>query len=253
MSKVVVLIPSRLASSRLPNKPLADINGRTMIEWIYKNVSEQTGYDVAIAAGDQEIVDAIEKMGGTAILTDPALPSGSDRIAAALDVIDPDGTKYDIAVNFQGDAVNTRPSIITELVELLERTDADLTTCGMVMDPKLHNDPNSVKIVAGLKEGETEGRCLYFSRANVPFDRDGKERDLYHHIGIYVYKTESLKKFVELEEGVLEKREALEQLRALENGMTIYAKIVDQLKMVPEAPADIDTEEELIEMRKYIK
>ena len=251
--KVIVLIPSRLASTRLPNKPLADINGKTMIEWIYKNVTEKTGYEVAVAAGDQEIIDTVNAAGGKAILTDPALPSGSDRIAAALDVIDPDGTKYDVVVNFQGDAINTHPSIITELVELLEKTDADLTTCGMIMDPKLHNDPSSVKIAMGLKNGETEGRCLYFSRENVPHDRDGEPGDKYHHIGIYVYKAAALKKFVACDKGILETRESLEQLRALENGMTIYAKIVDQLKMIPEAPADIDTQEELDEMRKYLK
>lgn len=253
MVKAVVIIPSRMKSTRLPNKPLADINGKTMIQRIYENVTKSTGLPVYIAAGDQEIVDHVNEFGGKAVLTDPKLPSGSDRIAAALNTIDPDGSKYDVVVNFQGDAVNTRPEIISDLIDLQQRTGADITTPGMIMDRNLHNDPGAVKIAAGFTKEKKEARCLYFSRSRVPFDRDTDVLDIYHHIGIYVYKAEALKTFVSKPKGVLESREELEQLRALENGMTIYAKLVDKLKIIDEAPADIDTPHELEEMRKWVK
>jgi len=253
MSKTIVIIPARLASSRLPKKILLDINGKTMIQRIYENVTAMTDYEVLIAAAENETVEHVNSFGGKAVMTDPDLPSGSDRIAAALSQIDPKGDKYDIVVNFQGDAINTNPQIINDLVELLKATDADLTTPGMIMDRDLHEDPNAVKIVAGFEEDKDEAKCLYFTRNRAPFDRSGEVKDLYHHIGIYAYKAEALKKFVSLPVGVLENREKLEQLRALENGMSIYAKLVKKLKLIEDAPADIDTQEELEETRKYIR
>lgn len=257
MSKIVTMIPTRMASTRLPNKPLIDINGKTLIHRVYENVRRIVPGDVIVAAGDQSIVDECAKFGAQAILTDPSLPSGTDRIAAALKQIDPDGSKYDIVVNFQGDGLNVDPKVNNELIEMIERTDCDIATCGMVF--KTHADaenPTNVKIVMGLREGETEGRCLYFTRAVAPFTRNPekcKNQDLYHHIGIYVYKAASLKKFVEYPVGVLENRESLEQLRALENGMTIRAKVITKMVLDERAPADINTPEELAEALKYIK
>ena len=257
MSKIVTMIPTRMASTRLPNKPLIDINGKTLIHRVYENVRKTVPGDVIVAAGDQSIVDECAKFGAQAILTDPSLPSGTDRIAAALKQIDPDGSKYDIVVNFQGDGLNVDPAVNNELIEMIERTDCDIATCGMVFKTKEDaENPTNVKIVMGLREGETEGRCLYFTRAVAPYTRNPekcKNQDLYHHIGIYVYKAASLKKFVEYPVGVLENRESLEQLRALENGMTIRAKIVDNMKLVDNAPADINTPEEYEEACKWIK
>ena len=257
MSRVVTMIPVRMASSRLPNKPLCDINGKTLIHHVYDNVKKAIDGDIYVAAGDQVILDECAKFGAKAILTDPSLPSGTDRIAAALKEIDPDGTKYDIVVNFQGDGLNVDPSINNKLIEMIERTDCDIATCGMIFksDDEAKR-PENVKIVMGLREGEKEGRCLYFTRAVAPFTRNPEKcpnQDLYHHIGIYVYKASSLKKIVELPVGVLEARESLEQLRALENGMNIRAMVIDNLKLIQEAPADINTPEELEEARKWIK
>lgn len=256
MSNIVTMIPVRMASTRLPNKPLLDINGKSLLQRVYENVKKYVPGDVYVAAGDQVIVDACKTFGAKAVLTDPALPSGTDRIAAALKEIDPEG-KYDIVVNFQGDAVNVNPEVNNELIEMIERTGCDIATVGMVFDnPDDVATPNNVKIVMGLREGENEGRCLYFTRAAAPFVRNPekcKNQDFYHHIGIYVYRAESLKKFVELPVGVLENRESLEQLRALENGMQIRAKVVTELTLDKNAPADIDTMEELEEARKWIK
>lgn len=259
MTRVITMMPVRLAATRLPNKPLLNINGKTLVQRVYENVEKamkgQT--DIAVAAGDQKIVDEVQKFGGTAILTDPNLPSGTDRIAAALKVLDPKGEKYDIVVDFQGDNLNVDPSVCIPLVEMVQKTDCDIATCGMVIkNEKDKINPSVVKIVMGLKEGEKEGRCLYFTRATAPYTRDPekcKNQDLYHHIGIYVFKAASLQKMVSLPRGVLEARESLEQLRALENGMTIRARIIDKIKLIDAAPADINTPEDLENSLPFIK
>lgn len=257
MSKVITMIPVRMAATRLPNKPLLDINGKTLIQRVYENVKSVVPGDVVIAAGDKAIIDECEKFGAKAVLTDPALPSGTDRIAAALKEIDPDGSKYDIVVNFQGDNINVDPRVNLPLIEMVERTDCDIATCGMVFKTEeAINNPNNVKIVMGIKDGDKEGRCLYFTRAAAPYIRNpekSKSHNFYHHIGIYVYKASSLQKMVSLPVGVLEDREALEQLRALEAGMDIRAQVIDSMKLIEEAPADINTQEEYTESLKWIK
>ena len=259
MTNIITMMPVRLAATRLPNKPLLNINGKTLVQRVYENVEKtmKGKTDIAIAAGDQLIVDECNKFGATAVLTDPNLPSGTDRIAAALKVLDPKGEKYDIVVDFQGDNLNVDPAVCLPLVEMVQKTDCDIATCGMVIkSDEDKNNPNVVKIVMGLKEGETEGRCLYFTRATAPYTRNPEKcpnQDLYYHIGIYVFKAKSLQKMVSLPTGVLEKRESLEQLRALENGMTIRAKIIDKIKLIEEAPADINTPEDLQNALPYIK
>ena len=257
MSKVITMIPARMASSRLPNKPLLDINGKPLIQRVYENVKAAIDGDVVIAAGDKEIVEAAEKFGAKAILTDPSLPSGTDRIAVALQELDPDGSKYDIVVDFQGDGLNVDPRVNLDLIEMVEKTGCDIATCGMKFKNEADiNDPSMVKICMGLRDGEDEGRCLYFTRAAAPYIRDPQKpvnKDYYHHIGIYVFKAESLKKMVSLPVGVLEARESLEQLRALENGMYIRAKLIKNMKLIDEAPADINTPEEYQEALKWIK
>ena len=257
MSKIITMIPVRMASTRLPNKPLLDINGKTLLQRVYENVKKVVPGDVYVAAGDQVIIDACKEFGAPAILTDPKLPSGTDRIAAALKEIDPEGNKYDIVVNFQGDAINVNPEINNDLIKIVEETGCDIATVGMVFKSQADIDsPNNVKIVMGLRDGETEGRCLYFTRAAAPFIRNPEKcdnKDFYHHIGIYVYNAASLQRIVNLPVGVLEARESLEQLRALEDGLVIRAKLVSELKLNKEAPADIDTMEELEEARKFIK
>ena len=257
MSKIITMIPVRMASTRLPNKPLLDINGKTLIQRVYENVKACVPGDIVIAAGDQVIVDEAKKFGAKAILTDPSLPSGTDRISAALKELDPDGSKYDIVVNFQGDGLNVDPKINLSLIDMIERTNCDIATCGMIFkNEKDVLDPSMVKICMGLRDGEREGRCLYFTRAPAPYIRNPEKcdnKDFYHHIGIYVFKASSLQKMVSLPVGVLEQRESLEQLRALENGMTIRALVVDNMKLVDEAPADINTPEEYEDALKWIK
>ncbi|MBL0690144.1 MAG: 3-deoxy-manno-octulosonate cytidylyltransferase [Alphaproteobacteria bacterium] len=253
MSKVIVLIPVRLESTRFPNKPLIEINNKSMIQHIYENVKKYTTYDVCVATGNQEIVDNVKTFNGNVVLTSNDLPSGSDRIYEAFKIIDPDQNKYDIIVNFQGDAINTRPEIITDLVELLEKTDSDITTPVMIMKAEDHNNPGCVKAVAPLSATVDEAKALYFSRAKVPHDRDEKTLDLFHHIGIYAYKIAALEKFVDAPVGVLENREKLEQLRALEIGLNIWVKVISKLKIFDNAPADIDTPEEYEAVKKVLE
>ena len=255
MSKVAVLIPTRLKSSRLPNKPLAMINGKPLLQHVYEHALKvHPKEDIYIAAGDQKIVDLAHSFGAQAVLTDPNLPSGTDRIVAAMKQIDPTETRYDTVVNFQGDGINVNPELNLRLVALLDQTGADWMTVGQkITDPKDIQNPAMVKIAMGLKEGEDYGRALYFSRSPIPFNREANAcTSAYWHIGIYVYRLKALKAFVAAQEGVLEKLEKLEQLRALENGMKIYALIVPSVKLIEEAPADINTPEELAQAQKFL-
>lgn len=176
MSRVITLMPVRLAATRLPNKPLRVINGKTMVQRVYENVKAALDTDIAIAAGDQAIVDECAKFGATAILTDPNLPSGTDRIAAALKVLDPDGSKYDIVVDFQGDNINVDPKVTLPLVEMVERTGCDIATCGMLIKSEEDkNNPNVVKIIMGLKEGEKRGALLiFYTRYGTIYTQSGK-------------------------------------------------------------------------------
>lgn len=257
MPRTVVLIPTRLKSTRLPNKPLAIINDKPLIQHVYEHaIAVHPAEDVFIASGDAEILEAAKAFGAKGILTDASLPSGTDRIAAALREIDPTGTKYDIVVNFQGDGINVDPKLNLELVDLIQQTGADMVTVGMkITNPEDIRNPNYVKIAMGLCDNQAYGRALYFSRSPVPFNRDSVPAYdfAYWHIGIYVYRAEALKKFVSLPVGILENIEKLEQLRALENGMSIYAKIVPSIKLIEDAPADINTPEELAEAQKYMR
>ncbi|MDR2933663.1 MAG: 3-deoxy-manno-octulosonate cytidylyltransferase [Rickettsiales bacterium] len=257
MTKVITIIPVRMAATRLPNKPLLDINGKTLIQRVYENCKKYLPGDIVVAAGDKSIVDECAKFGARAVFTDPALPSGTDRIAAALKEIDPTGKEYDIVVNFQGDNINVDPRVNLPLIEMVSKPDCDIATCGMVMKSEEEiNNPANVKIVMGLRDGEKEGKALYFTRAVAPYIRNPEKcesKDFYWHIGIYVFKAAALQKFVSCPVGVLEARESLEQLRFLENGNNIRAMLIENMKLVKEAPPDINTSEELEEARKWIK
>ncbi|MDR2180627.1 MAG: 3-deoxy-manno-octulosonate cytidylyltransferase [Synergistaceae bacterium] len=257
MARIITLIPVRISSERLPRKALLDINGKSLLQRVFENVRAAISGDVAVASPDEEIIDACGAFGARAVLTAKGLPSGTDAIADALRVIQSRDGEYDVVVDFQGDNVNVDPRVNLPLIDMIARTGCDMATCGMVFrSPGEVADPNSVKIVMGLRQGETEGRALYFTRAAAPYVRDpervGVNKDYYHHIGIYVFKASSLARVASLPEGVLEVREKLEQLRMLENGMTIRAKIIERLKLVDEAPADVNTPEEYEAVKKCI-
>jgi 3-deoxy-manno-octulosonate cytidylyltransferase (CMP-KDO synthetase) len=232
---VLVLIPSRMASTRLPNKPLADIAGVPMIVQVWRRAVEAGVGPVAVAADSPEIVAAVQGEGGTAVLTDPALPSGSDRIFAALPELDPEG-RADAVVNVQGDLPTIDPAILRDALALLDDPAVDIATLGAVIRrDEERTDPNVVKLV-GSEIAPRRLRALYFTRASAP----AGEGDLVHHIGLYAWRRTTLARFVALPPSPLERREKLEQLRALEAGMRIDAVLVDDVPLGVDTPHDLE-------------
>jgi 3-deoxy-manno-octulosonate cytidylyltransferase (CMP-KDO synthetase) len=232
----VVVIPARLASKRLPDKPLADINGEPLIVRVWRAAVAADVGPVVVACGDPPIAEAVEKAGGRAVMTRPDHPSGSDRVFEALGIVDPEGA-FDAVVNLQGDTPDVDPALLVAVLGPLAGADVDIATLAAPFtDEARRNDPNAVKAVMALADGGGHGRALYFSRAAVPAG-DGP---LYHHIGIYAYRPRSLARFVALPEGILERRERLEQLRALEAGMRVEVALVDRVPLEINTPADLD-------------
>ena len=195
-----------------------------------------------MAAGDQPIVDAITKAGGTAVLTDPDLPSGSDRVHAAAEAFDPQG-KFDIVVNVQGDLPTLEPKLVAASVTPLADPAIDIATVvARITIPEELNDPAVVKAALSLAPGATVGPALYFSRNLIP----SGPGDHYHHIGIYAFRRAALRKFVTLKPTILELRERLEQLRAIENGMRMAAALVDTIPLGVDTPADLERARKLL-------
>jgi 3-deoxy-manno-octulosonate cytidylyltransferase (CMP-KDO synthetase) len=231
----IVLIPARMASTRLPGKPLADIAGLPMIVRVWRQAMAATIGPVVVAAAEREIVAAIQAAGGRAVLTPPDLPSGSDRIFAALQAVDPAGT-HDVIVNLQGDLPDLDPAYIKKVVEPLSDPVVDIATLAVEIDNDAdRNDPNVVKPVIAWAADERSGRALYFSRALIP----AGEGAVFHHLGIYAYRRAALTRFVALPPSALEKREKLEQLRALEAGMHVAVARVDSVPLSVDTPADL--------------
>jgi 3-deoxy-manno-octulosonate cytidylyltransferase (CMP-KDO synthetase) len=232
----IVLIPARLASTRLPAKPLADIAGVPMIVRVWRQAVAAGIGPVVVAAAEREIAAVIEREGGSAVVTNPALPSGSDRIFEALLAFDRP-RHHDIVVNLQGDLPAIDPIHIRSVVETLAVTGADIATLAAEIDDVADFDnPNVVKAVVAWDEGGTRGRALYFTRTRAPHG----EGPLFHHVGIYAYKRDALTRFVNLVPSPLELREKLEQLRALEAGMTIAVARADEVPLSVDTPADLE-------------
>lgn len=248
-SRPIILIPSRLASTRLPDKPLADICGAPMIVQCWRRAMESDLGPVVVACGDLAIKQAIEDVGGQAVMTKPDHPSGSDRIFEALQIVDPDA-HHDCIINVQGDLPTLDPRIIRACLEPLKTDGVDISTLvAEITNEEEKTNPNVVKAVLGLKPGQSTGRALYFSRATVPTG-DGP---LYHHIGLYAYTRDALTRFVSLAPGVLEQREKLEQLRALEAGMRIDAACVDTVPFGVDTPGDLALAREMIKASERLK
>jgi 3-deoxy-manno-octulosonate cytidylyltransferase (CMP-KDO synthetase) len=238
----IVIIPSRLHSTRFPNKPLADIAGEPMIVHVWRRAVEASLGPVVVAAGEREIADAVERAGGRAVLTNPDHPSGSDRIFEALERVDPE-RRHDVVVNLQGDNPTVRPAIIHAVLEPLADPAVDIATIAVVITREEdRHDPNVTKVVVGLRPGQTVGRALYFSRVTVP----GGQGPHYFHSGLYAYRRAALERFVKLPPGVLEMRERLEQLRALEAGMRIDAALVDMVPLDVNTPADLERARQML-------
>lgn len=239
----VTIIPARLASTRLPNKPLALIAGRPMICHVLDRAREAGLGRVLVACGDPEIGAAVEADGGQAVLTDPALPSGSDRVYAALKTADPSGD-FDGVINLQGDMPTLSPALIRQAFALLSDPGVDIGTlvCEIRSEAE-KNNPAVVKAAVEFAPGAQTGRALYFSRNVIPA-HDGP---LYKHIGIYVYRRAALEAFVSAPPSALEQREKLEQLRALALGLRIEAALAHEF------PVGVDTSADLEEARRVLE
>ena len=232
----ILLIPARMGSTRLPGKALADIAGVPMIVRVWARAVAAGLGPVVVAAGEPEIVAAIEAAGGRALLTDPDLASGSDRIHAALKVLDPEGA-HDVVVNLQGDLPALEPEAIRAVAQALAKSGADIATLAAeITDPAERDNPAVVKAVVAWEPDGRLGRALYFTRATAPTG----EGPLFHHVGLYAYTRAALARFVGLPPSPLEKREKLEQLRALEAHMSIAVARVDRVPLSVDTPADLE-------------
>jgi 3-deoxy-manno-octulosonate cytidylyltransferase (CMP-KDO synthetase) len=234
MSEPIILIPARMASTRLPGKPLADIAGEPMIVHVWRRAREADLGPVVVATDSPAIAAAVERVGGSAILTDPDLPSGSDRIFVALKRLDPTGARK-IVLNVQGDLPTIEAASLRAALLPLADPAVDVATLAaeIAREPE-RDDPNVVKLV-GSPVGPGRLRALYFTRARAPWG----EGPHFHHIGLYAWRRDALERFVGLPVSPLERRERLEQLRALEAGMRIDAAIVDAVPLGVDAPEDL--------------
>ena len=233
--QVLVLIPARMASTRLPGKPLADIAGAPMIVQVARRAAEAEVGRVVVAVDHQDIYDAVVAAGFEAVMTREDHQSGSDRIREAMLKVDPEGKARTI-INVQGDLPTIDRATVRAALRPLENASTDIATLTTeILDEEEKTKPSVVKIV-GSPLSETRLRALYFTRATAPYG----EGPLYHHIGLYAYRRAALEAFVSLPPSTLERRESLEQLRALEAGMRIDAEIVDTVPLGVDTPADLE-------------
>ena len=231
----IILIPARMAATRLPNKPLADIAGVPMIVRVLRQAEAAAVGPVAVAAGDAEIVEAVRAAGGLAVLTDPDLPSGSDRIMAALAELDPQG-RHDVVLNLQGDMPFVDPGVVAACTALLRDAACDVATVvAPEASPADRTNADVVKAVLAMQADGASGRALYFTRSTLYGDAP-----VWRHIGIYGYRRDALARFTAAEPSPLERREKLEQLRALEMGLSIWAAVAETAPISVDTPADLE-------------
>lgn len=244
MASALTVIPARLQATRLPGKPLADIHGVPMIVHVWRRAMEAGVGRVIVATDSLEIAEAMAAAGGEAVMTRADHQSGSDRVFEAVGRADPDG-RHDIIVNVQGDLPTVEPRLVRACLEPLLDGDADIATLGCeitVAEERIN--PNVVKVVGSVL-GPGRLRALYFTRATTPYG----EGPLFHHIGMYAYRRQALARFVSLAPSMLEKREKLEQLRALEDGMRIEVSLVDTVPLGVDTPADLERARRLLAPR----
>ena len=239
--KILVLIPARMASTRLPGKPLLDIAGLPMIVQVLRRAQEANIGRVAVATDTKEIADAVIAHGGEAVMTRPDHPYGSDRIYEASCKLDPAG-EAEIVVNLQGDFPTILPQNIRDVLLPLSDPAVDIATLAAQIHTAEEDAAPSVVKAVGSPIGERRLRALYFTRATAPHG-DGPR---YHHIGLYAYRRAALERFVSLPPSPLELQEKLEQLRALEAGMRIDIGIVDTVPRGVDTPPDLETARRLL-------
>jgi 3-deoxy-manno-octulosonate cytidylyltransferase (CMP-KDO synthetase) len=237
---VLTVIPARLGSTRFPGKVLARLRGRTMVEWCWRAAKAAKLGPVVVAVDAKSVADEVRRFGGEAVMTPKSCPSGSDRIWLVAK-----NRRESVVLNYQGDMPLLNPQTLRATVKAL-RPGTDIATAVIALDGKKRaEDPNVVKAVLAK-----DGRCLYFSRSAVPFGRDGAAVRHWEHLGLYAYRRDALRRFVSLPPSPLEKAEKLEQLRALEDGMTMHAAIVAERPVAVDVPADLSRAEKILRRGK---
>lgn len=236
MQRTLVVIPARMQSTRLPDKPLADIAGRPMIVHVWQRAMAAAVGRVVVATDNQEILAAVRAAGGEAVMTRADHPTGSDRVFEAVSTVDPTGD-FEIVLNLQGDLPMLATHLPKDCLAPLLTDGPDIATIAAeITNPEDRGNPNAVKVVGASTAVPGRLRALYFTRATAPYGNG----PLYHHFGMYAYRRAALERFVSLQPSVLEKREQLEQLRALENGMRIDVTIVDSVPVEVNTPEDLE-------------
>jgi len=247
--KIVCVIPARYASSRFPGKPLAIIDGKPMIQWVYQRALQcKKINDVFVATDDERIKKVCTGFGAGVIMTDPGLASGTDRVFAAIK-----DKACDVVINLQGDEPFIRPDLLDDIAGLFnDRRIRIATPIKKIINPAELTDPNLVRVVR-----DKNNFALYFSRASIPYSRGMKNpeerlagNDFYKHIGIYAYRKKTLSELTRLAESPLEKTERLEQLRFLENGYRIYTYLTDYDSLSVDTPQDLENANQLIKLKK---
>lgn len=234
-SDVVFIIPSRIGSTRLPNKALAAIGDKSMIEHVIARINAGSMDNLYVATDSEKIIEKVKIAGGIAIMTSENCPTGSDRVYEAFQKI-PNNDKIKYVINVQGDMPFVDHKVLNQIIDKLKNSDFDIVTPVVMVGSEIANSSANVKVVADIND-----KALYFSRSLIPY---GAKEFLYH-VGIYGYRTEALEKFVKLKESQYETVEKLEQLRALENGMRIGIVLSDEI------PISVDTYEDLEKAREY--
>jgi 3-deoxy-manno-octulosonate cytidylyltransferase (CMP-KDO synthetase) len=246
MANPIVLIPARMSATRLPGKPLADIHGAPMILHVWRRAMEADIGPVWVATDDSRIIDAVDSAGGKAIMTRFDHASGSDRIFEALGAVDANGV-HDVVVNIQGDLPTIEPSVVRACLAPLSESAVDIATLATpITREQEKDDPNVVKVIA-TELDSSRLRALYFTRARAPWG----EGRLLHHIGLYAYRREALRRFIDLPPSPLERREKLEQLRALEAGMRIDVALVETAPLGVDAPEDLERARDMLAPGKH--
>lgn len=248
--KFIAIIPARYASTRFPGKPLADLGGKPMIQWVYENTRQSL--DAVIVATDHpDIEAAVNNFGGKVLMTSPDHPSGTDRCAEVVEILRKKGESYDVALNIQGDEPFIRNTHLSLLMNAFKKEDTQIATLAKVIeDPHALFDPNIVKVVR-----KKDGTALYFSRSPVPHQRNRPESEWYSgfkylkHLGMYAYRTEVLSRITRLKTSPLEQVESLEQLRWLESGYSIYVDITTEVSLGIDTPEDLEKAREFISSR----
>jgi 3-deoxy-manno-octulosonate cytidylyltransferase (CMP-KDO synthetase) len=242
MQRTLIVIPARMHSTRLPGKPLADIGGVPMIVHVWRRAMAAETGRVVVATDSEDILAAMRQAGGEAVMTRPDHASGSDRVFEAVNHVDPDGD-FDVILNLQGDLPTLEPHLAVDCLSPLRDKGPDIATIAAeINDESERTNPNLLKLVGTPTAVPGRLRALLFTRATAPYG----EGPLYHHIGIYAFRRSALERFVSLRPSTLEKREKLEQLRALENGMRIDVTLVDTVPLGVDTPADLERARRLL-------